>query len=130
MNTQDREQQEEAIRNAILSFYHEGHVQNDAKFYESSLHPEWRFFLFNEDGELLIVDRDEYYSWHDPKDVDPTLKWESEFYNIDITENIASVKLRLENQKVRYIDYFNMMKIDGEWWIVHKISHGTDKENS
>ena len=129
MNTQDREQQEEAIRNAILSYYHEGHVQNDAQFYESILHPEWRFFLIKEDGELLIVERDEYCSWYDPKDVDTTLKWEMEFYNIDIMENIASVKLRLENQKVRYIDYFNMMRIDSEWWIVHKMSHGTDKAN-
>ena len=128
MKTQDREQQEKAIRNAIITYYHEGHVRNDARFYESILHPEWRFFLLDEDGQLRIIERDEYYSWYDPKDVDSELKWETEFYSVDVTGDIASVKLRLECQNVRYTDYFNMMKIDGKWWIVHKMSHGVDKK--
>jgi hypothetical protein len=52
------------------------------------------------------VDRTEYCSWYDPKEVDPELKWETEFYSIDVSGNIGAVKLRLECQKVRYIDYF------------------------
>ena len=120
--------EEDAIRSAVLAYYHEGHVRNDARLYEGILHPQWRFFLLDEDGRLRIVERDEYYSWYDPKGVDPSLKWETEFYSVDVTEDIASVKLRLECQNVRYIDYFNMMKIDGQWWIVHKMSHGVDKK--
>jgi hypothetical protein len=56
------------------------------------------------------------------------LEWETEFYKIDVTENIAAVKLRLKCQKVRYIDYFNMIKLDGQWWIVHKMSYGVRKD--
>jgi hypothetical protein len=44
-----------------------------------------------------------------------------------LVDNLASVKLRLECQTVRDIDYFHMMKIDGIWQIVHKMSHGEDK---
>lgn len=54
----------------------------------------------------------EHISWYDPQGANPALEWETEFYSIDVTENIAAVKLRLECQEMRYIDYFNMMKID------------------
>jgi hypothetical protein len=118
--------EEETIRQAILDYYHEGHAQSDYRFYENILHPEWKFFYLD-DGSLKIIDRDEYFSWYDPKDRDPDLEWETEFYHIDVTENLAHVKLRLECQRVRYIDYFHMMKIDGQWWIVHKMSHGVNK---
>lgn len=122
-----RETEKEIIRRAILDYYHEGHAKHDAKYYEPILHPEWRFFLMSEDGELQIIDRAEYASWYDPADYDPELEWETEFYSIDVTGNVAAVKLRLECQTAQYIDYFNMMKIDGKWWIVHKISHSTRK---
>jgi hypothetical protein len=128
MDTTRYEKEKDTIRQAILDYYHEGHAKNDAQFYEHILHPEWRFFLLDQEGELRIIERDEYFSWYVPEDIDPRLKWETEFYSIDITGNIAAVKLRLECQDVRYIDYFNMMKIDGKWWIVHKMSHGIHKE--
>jgi hypothetical protein len=116
-----------AIQKAVLDYYHEGHVKSDPQLYQNILHPEWRFFLLDQ-GRLRIVDRDEYLSWYNPEDADPELTWETEFYSVDVTENIATVKLRLECQKVKYIDYFNMMKLDGKWWIVHKMSHGVHKE--
>jgi hypothetical protein len=118
---------QKAIKQAVLDYYHEGHVQSDPALYREILHPEWKFFLFDEDGGLRIVDRDEYCSWYNPQDVDPELEWETEFYRVDVTGDIASVKLRIECQQVRYIDHFHMMKIDGRWWIVHKMSHGKRK---
>jgi hypothetical protein len=127
VNAIDQKVEEKAIREAILAYYHEGHVKSDPQLYENILHPEWKFFLFDEGGRLLIVDRDEYLSWYKPENANPELAWETEFYSVDVTENIAAVKLRLECQDVRFIDYFNMMKIDGRWWIVHKMSHGVRK---
>ena len=129
MNTVDYEVEKQAIRETILDYYHEGHVKSDPQLYKNILHPEWRFFLLDEEGQLRIVDRDEYLSWYDPDNADPELEWETEFYSIDVTESIATVKLRLECQNVRFIDYFNMMKLDGRWWIVHKMSHGVRKRN-
>ena len=119
--------EKEVIRKAILDYYHEGHVTCDPQLYENILHPQWRFMLFDDQGELMIVDRPEYCSWYNPQDADPELAWETEFYSLDVTGNIGAVKLRLECQKVKYIDYFHLMKIDGKWWIVHKMSHGVQK---
>jgi hypothetical protein len=119
--------EKQAIQKAVLDYYHEGHVKSDPQLYEKILHPEWKFFLLDQ-GQLRIVDRDEYFSWYNPEDADPELAWETEFYSVDVTENIAAVKLRLECQNVRYMDYFNMMKLDGKWWIVHKMSYGVHKD--
>jgi hypothetical protein len=122
MNTTNNPIEAEAIRDAIMKYYHEGHAKHDARYYAPILHPQWRFMLLNDDGDLVILDRDEYGSWYNPKDRDPDLDWKTEFYNIDVTDHNASVKLRIECQNVCYMDYFHMMKIDGTWWIVNKLS--------
>jgi len=111
-----------AIKKAIKDYYHEGHVQSDPELYKNILHDEWKLFLFDDNGKLNIVDKAEYLSWYDPAKVDKTLKWKTEFYYVDVTNNMGAVKLRIGNQQFGYIDYFNLMKIDGTWWIMHKIS--------
>jgi len=122
----DNDLEVQTIKEAILKYYHDGHALYRPDLYEQILHPEWKFFMF--EGEALkVVDRDEFCTWYAPEKLNPDLDWETEFYSIDVTGNIASVKLRLENQTVRYIDYLNMMKIDGVWWIVHKLSHDVQK---
>jgi hypothetical protein len=127
VDTIDTTADQQAIRQAIMNTYHEGHALHDAAYYEPILHPEWRFMLFDSAGQPRIVTREEYLSWYDPADRNPDLKWETEFYSVDVVGNFASVKLRLECQEVRYIDFFHMMKINGIWWIVHKMSHGISK---
>ncbi|NHJ01797.1 MAG: hypothetical protein EAX86_06610 [Candidatus Heimdallarchaeota archaeon] len=111
-----------SIKKAIMNFYHEGHVVADPDLYEKILHPEWKFFMFDENNNLKIVDKTEYYSWYDPNTVDSSLKWITEFHYVDIFKNNAQVKLTIKNQRFGYLDYFNLMKIDKRWWIVHKLS--------
>ena len=110
------------IKNAIIDYYHEGHVKADSDLYEQVLHDEWKFFMFDDQNKLKVVDKKEYYSWYDPKKVDSSLQWKTEFFYVDVYENNAQAKISIENQNVKYIDYFNLMKIEGIWWIVHKIS--------
>ncbi len=113
----------EAIKKAIMDYYHEGHVKADPALYEKVLHEEWKFFHHDDQGLMRTVDKDEYYSWYDPKKVDPSLKWKTNFFYVDVTKGkIGSAKIKIGNQNVQYIDYFNLMKIDNRWWIVHKIS--------
>ena len=114
--------EEEKIKKAIMDFYHEGHVQYKSELYDEILHDEWKFFYFNREGKFEIVDKDTYKSWYNPEDRDDKLDWYTEILNIDITEHNAAVKLKIGNQKVEFTDYFNMMKIDGKWCVVNKIS--------
>jgi len=128
MSVDDVETEKRAIREAILAYYHEGHVRNDPNLYREILHPEWKFFLLDKENNLVVIDRDQYLARYDPINADPALHWETEFYKIDISGRIGAVKLRLECEKVKYIDYLHMMKIGGKWWIVHKMSDYHDKQ--
>ena len=112
----------ENIKKAIMDFYHEGHVQSTPELYDEILHDDWKFFLFNKEGELELVDKETYKSWYNPADRDNSLEWYTEILNVDITGNNASVKLKIGNQNVEFTDYFNMIKSDGRWWIVNKLS--------
>jgi hypothetical protein len=114
--------EEAKIRQAIMDFYHEGHVQHKPELYDEILHKDWQFFFYDQDGKFQIVDKETYKSWYDPKDKDDSLEWKTEILNIDICGNNASVKLKIGNQNVEYTDYFNMMKIEGRWWVVNKLS--------
>jgi hypothetical protein len=106
----------------IIDYYHEGHVQNKPELYDEVFHDDWRFFFYNSDGEFQIVDKETYKSWYNPDEKDEELEWHTEILSIDITEHNAAVKLKIGNQKVEFTDYFNMMKIDGKWCVVNKIS--------
>lgn len=117
------ESEKSVIKKAILDFYHEGHVKSDPELYKKILHDDWKFFLFDENEQLRIVDKDEYLSWYNPENADENLNWNTEFYYIDITGHNSAVKLKIECEEVCYIDYFNLMKIKDKWWIVHKLSH-------
>lgn len=112
-----------SIKKAILDYYHEGHVRSDPELYKNILHDEWKFFLLDDNKQLRIVDKQEYLSWYEPEKVNKNLTWTTEFYNIDVTGSNAAVKLKIECEDVGYIDYFNLMKINDRWWIVHKLSH-------
>jgi len=118
--------EQKKIQETILANYHNGHALYDPELYRKILHPEWKYFLL-EDDKLKVVDREEFCTWYAPEKLDPDLEWETEFYSIDVTGSQAAVKLRIENQNVKYIDYLNLMKIDGKWWIVHKLSHDQSK---
>ncbi|UCE10768.1 MAG: nuclear transport factor 2 family protein [Candidatus Thorarchaeota archaeon] len=114
--------EEASIKKAIMEYYHEGHVQYRPELYDEILHDEWKFFYFNREGNLEIVDKRAYKSWYEPEKIEEGLEWKTEFLYVDVTGNNAAVKLKIGNQKVQYTDYFNMLKIEGKWWIVNKIS--------
>lgn len=118
-----KSKEKEKIKKAIMDHYHEGHVKSDPTLYDRILHDEWKFFYLDEEGKLIMVDKETYKSWYKPDKVNPELKWETKFYYIDVSKHNAAVKIRIKNQNFGYIDHFNMMKINGKWWIVHKISH-------
>jgi len=115
------EMEKQAIHETIMANYHEGHVRNDPDLFRRVLHPEWRFFRIDAEGELVIQDRAAYVAQYEART--RQLDWETEIISIDVTGDFASVKLRIECSIVKCIDYFNMMKLDDQWWIVHKTSH-------
>ena len=121
----DDEEEKAAIEKALTDFYYGGQRQGDADLLRQIFHPDWMLFSVN-NGELVKFDLDTYCGFANPQRA-AQLTWDWEIYYVDVTGHAASAKVRLENDNVTFIDYFNMLKLDGKWWIVHKISYGTPK---
>ncbi|MBA4851146.1 nuclear transport factor 2 family protein [Emticicia sp. BO119] len=58
------------------------------------------------------------------KKIDRTTK----ILNIDITGTAAQAKLELDMPNTKLTDYFNLLKINGEWKVVSKIFTREDKK--
>ena len=72
------------------------------------------------DNEVIVIDRKSYLSRFKLRP-----KLENSFgkiISIDITGRIASAKCEIEIPERIFTDYFNMIKLNDEWYIVDKIS--------
>lgn len=57
---------------------------------------------------------------NDPKSIFNTEKCEKTILYIDISGSAASAKIRLKFSTFAYTDYYNLLKIKGDWKIVNK----------
>jgi hypothetical protein len=121
MNTANGKDYQE-IRRMILDFYHRGHELSDGELYRNILHDQWKIFWLNPEGKFGTADKETYISWYQPEKRDGNLEWTTEILNIDISGDLASAKVRIKNQQFGYLDFFNLMKLQGKWWMMHKIS--------
>ncbi len=62
------------------------------------------------------------FDWSDENG--PAAELQARIANIDLVDTVATVRLELENLSGhRYTDLLSLLKIDGEWKIMHKIFH-------
>ncbi len=92
----------EKIKKAIMDYYHKGHVKSDGEQYREILHDEWKIFWLDQQNNLQIADKETYISWYKPDNVDNRLTWNTQFYYIDVSGDLASVKLKISNQQFGY----------------------------
>ena len=80
------------------------------------------------DNQVIIIDRKSYLSRFKLR---PKLaNAEGRIIEINSTKNIASAKCEIETAERIFTDYFNMMKLNGEWYIVDKIFTNFEKLKS
>lgn len=62
------------------------------------------------------------YDWNDANG--PATNLVSRIVSIDIIETIANVRVETDNWTGhRFTDFFNVLKLDGEWKVMNKIFH-------
>lgn len=91
------------------------------------------FAIFSADGETLA--RYEIKTWadgvrkrkSDPKFDASKNKWDHNFASVDVTGNVAAVKIELsKGGKHIYTDYLSLIKFDSGWKIVAKVYNKHD----
>ena len=62
------------------------------------------------------------FSWND--DNGAATELEVRIASIDVVDTVATVRLELDNWTgYRFTDMFTLLKVDGEWKIMNKVSH-------
>ncbi|MDQ6471932.1 nuclear transport factor 2 family protein [Flavobacterium sp. LHD-80] len=103
-----------------LNLYLDGQATGDSIKVGQSFHNSWQLKYFA-DNKLNIVRKSDYIKGYKaPNPRSPN--WSGRIISIDITNNVAAAKVEISTSKLLFIDYFNLMKINQDWFIVDKIS--------
>ncbi|MFG0292252.1 MAG: nuclear transport factor 2 family protein [Phycisphaerales bacterium JB050] len=72
--------------------------------------------------DLFSAPIEDFYEWNRGNGPAPDVR--EKIASIDIAHTIASVRVELENWTGhRFTDCFNLLKIDGKWWVMSKVFH-------
>ncbi|MCD2257998.1 nuclear transport factor 2 family protein [Psychroserpens luteolus] len=101
-----------------VSYYLDGGTNNDFDTLKKAFHKN-ATMKYIRNGEYKEVNALEFFK----KAVKPGPKQDrkTRIAYINITGNVANAKLEIDYEKFSFIDYMNLIKIDGEWKVVSKI---------
>jgi hypothetical protein len=108
-----------AVRRVVETYLH-GLKFNDVPSLRAAFWPEAKLLFVKRDGSLGQLTQDEWYKGFAAsagKEEEGTLVITA----VDITDNAASVKVTETYPKSVYVDYLNLLRVQGEWRIMNKI---------
>jgi len=107
-----------------IAYYADGGANGQPEIVAKAFHSS-AYMKFVKDDSLVDVPINEYFTDYIkagvPQERTATIN------NIDITGSAASAKLTIDYATHQFIDYFNLLKINGQWLIVSKVFSRTAK---
>jgi len=117
---------EEAGIRAALEHYLQGHATGDGTHFQAAFHPVANLYWVA--GDTLAQRTSEAYIAGAPGRPAPDeAQRKRRIVSIDFAGTAAMAKIELDYPSVRFIDYMQLLKIDGEWKIVNKIFNRENK---
>lgn len=111
--------QEKVLLEKTIQTYFDGWMTGDTIKIGKAMHLTCQLKVIK-DNEVVEYDRKTYLKGFKLR---PKLEnTQGRIINIDITGNVASAKCEIETAQRLFTDYFNMMRLNGEWYIVDKIA--------
>ena len=102
-----------------VSYYLDGGTNNDFETLKKAFHPDATMKYIKE-GYQEVNAVEFFQSFMKPG---PPQNRETKIISIDVSGEAAHAKLEIQYPTFAFIDYMNLLKIDGEWKIVNKIFH-------
>lgn len=112
-------QAEKAAITQTIDMYFEGWMTGDTTLLGKAMHATCKLKNVKEE-KVLVFDRSKYLSFFKPRPRRENAG--GRVLKIDVTHNIAAAKCRIHTADRLYTDYFNLMKLNGRWFIVDKIA--------
>lgn len=127
--SQDKEK--DAIKKTILSAYQDGLLnEGDSKKVDAGFHPDFEMLGVNKDGEMYRYHIKDWKASNEQKVKDGKLpkkkgdKVKIKIPMVDVTGIAAVAKIEFYvKDKMVFVDYQSLYKLDGKWQIVAKIYH-------
>ena len=111
--------EEHAKITETINMYFEGWMTGDTTLLGTAMHRTCQLKNIKDD-DVIIFDRATYLGFFKPRPRRQNAG--GEIVSINITDDIASAKCEIHTADRLYTDYFNMMKVNGHWYIVDKIA--------
>jgi hypothetical protein len=109
-----------------LELYIQGHATGNGDFWRQAFHPSARIEGIRE-GKLLSRTAAEFAAGASGKPAEDEAQRKRRIVSVDVTDDAAFAKIELDYPKVKFTDYFTLLKVDGEWRIMSKVYHGQPK---
>lgn len=106
-----------------LELYLQGHATGDGELWKQAFHPSARIEGLR-DGKLVSRTVTEFAAVAAGKPADDEAQRKRRIVSVDVTDDAAFAKIELDYPKVKFTDYFTLLKVDGEWKIMSKVYHG------
>ena len=107
-----------------LNYYLDGGTNNSFETLEKAFHPNASMKYIGENyNEVNAVE-----FFRDRMKPGPRQNRKTRIIAVSITGNAANAQLEIEYPGFYFIDYMNLLKVDGEWKIVNKIFYKKNKE--
>ena len=102
-----------------LNYYLDGGTNNDFNTLKQAFHPDASMQFITGEGEHQNVNALEFFGSR--MKPGPKSDRQTRITSIEINGTAASARIEIDYETFRFIDYMNLLKIDGEWKIVSKI---------
>lgn len=112
----DNASEKEKVRKAIEDYFYKGKQESDRQLLSEIIHEDYRLFNVHK-GKLEKYVRSDFFSWLGGKN---DIKFKIGY--IDVTGGVAAVKVTEDAGSHMWVDYFNLVKVDGKWWIMDEVA--------
>jgi Putative lumazine-binding len=116
---QQRTAEDAAVRKAIADHYFKAHATGSGEPLKGMFVDEGRM-MWVQDGQLRTRTSAEYIGGFRGTPPPDEAKRVRRVLMTDVTGDVAIAKVELDYPDSRFVDYFTLAKLGGEWKIIHK----------
>jgi hypothetical protein len=114
---------EEALIRATVQTYFDGWAVGDSAKVSSAMHPSCHLKLLR-NGEFVAINKRDYIAGFKPRAKGDT---QGRILALHQTGHAAGVVSQIISGPNRYTDYFNLLKVNGRWYITDKVAYRQDR---
>lgn len=116
--TRSPDSEDAAVRQAV-QFYIDGQAAGDGAIVAKAFHPEAHLTHIR-DGAIQTMPIEQYLGFFNGQPAPDEADRKRWIESVDVTGDAAVAKVVLDYPRVRYTDYMSLLKVGGEWKIIHK----------